>query len=86
MQVDYSKLHDGLNRLSGRELLLAEQAERNTGNKMAELSLSKSFQARLAALALEVPVDDLKELPLREFNLVTSTVFTFLYPAEASGT
>ncbi|MBD3878219.1 MAG: hypothetical protein SR1Q5_00835 [Quinella sp. 1Q5] len=76
--IDFKKLEEGLNKLSGYDLLSLEQEERIAGNTTLELSTSKSFQARLAAKALNMNVHDLKALPLREFNAVCLQVFSFL--------
>ncbi|MBR2775186.1 MAG: hypothetical protein IKD73_09405 [Selenomonadaceae bacterium] len=83
--IDYKKLEAGLNKLTGFDLLTLEQEERMAGNKTLELSTSKSFQARLAAKALDMNVHDLYQLPLKEFNTVCVYVFGFLNePAEAT--
>lgn len=76
--IDYQKLEEGLNKLTGYDLLTLEQEERLTGNTALELSTSKSFQARLAAKALNMNVNDLKALPLKEFNQICVRCFGFL--------
>lgn len=77
--MDTSKLDEGLNKLRGLDFEQCEAAERATGNNYPELSFNKSFQARLAAKALGVPVADVKELPLKEYNRVCQSVFGFLF-------
>lgn len=91
MAIDYEKLDAGLKNLRGLDFETAERQERTAGNNYPDVTFSKSFQARLAATALGVPVADIKELPLREFSQATSAVFNFLFsnsgeetPAEKS--
>ena len=76
MEID--KLEKNLDELNGYDMLILEQEERLTGNKTLELSMSKSFQARLAAKALGINVNDIKALPLRQFNEICVRVFSFL--------
>lgn len=77
--IDLEKLDAGLNNLRGYDMEEAESAERAAGNTFVNLSLTKSFQARLAAKALQMNPHDLKELPLKEYNDVCNRVFLFLF-------
>lgn len=77
--MDIEKLEENLAKLRGLDFEAAEAQERAAGNNAAEMSLSKSFQARLAAMAMGVPAADVKELPLKEYNRVCITVFNFLF-------
>lgn len=79
MAIDISKLDEGLNKLRGLDFEQCEAQERAAGNTFPELSFNKSFQARLAARALDVPTADIKELPLKQFAKVTQAVFNFLF-------
>lgn len=79
MTVDFAKLDAGLKNLRGLDFETAEAQERAGGNNYPDVTFSKSFQARLASLALKIPVADVKELPLRDFTQVTQTVFNFLF-------
>ncbi|MBR6711956.1 MAG: hypothetical protein IKI76_03065 [Selenomonadaceae bacterium] len=76
--IDVKKLDEGLNKLNGFDLEAVEKEERLAGNTTLELSTSKSFQARLAARALNMNVHDLKSLPLKEYNQICLRVFGFL--------
>ena len=84
--IDMEKLQAGLQNLRGLDLEEAEAAERAAGNNFPELSFSKSFQARLAAKALEMNVHDLKEMPLKDYDAATRKVFNFLFAGSASET
>ena len=84
--IDLAKLNEGLNNLRGLDFELAEAQERAAGNNFPEVSFSKSFQARLAALALNVPVADIKELPVRQFMEVCGATFNFIYGTSADAT
>lgn len=77
--IDLKKLDAGLNKLTGYDLEAIEKEERMTGNNSVELTLSKSFQARLAAKVLDMNVHDLKGLPLREYNQICAATFAFLF-------
>lgn len=76
--VDISKLDEKLNALTGLDFEAVEAQERSAGNPLLEITLSKSFQARLAAQALNCPVADIKELPLRKYAYVCRQVSNFL--------
>lgn len=82
-KIDIKKLEEGLNSLTGLHFEQAEKQERLTGNVTPDLSFSKSFQARLAAFALDMNVHDIKELPLKEYSLVTQKVSNFLFSGSA---
>ena len=84
--IDFDKLNEGLNNLRGYDLELAETQERATGNTSIDLSFTKSFQARLAAIALKMPADEVKALPLREYARVCGAVLSFLFPPSVSAT
>ena len=76
--MDTSKLDEGLNKLRGLDFIAAENEERALGNTQPLLSVTSGFQARLAARALNVNVNDIRELPLKEYNRVCQSVFIFL--------
>jgi len=84
--IDIDKLNEGLNNLRGYEFELAETQERASGNTFADLSFTKGFQARLAAMALKIPADEIKALPLRDYTKVCGAVFNFLYSPSESAT
>ena len=78
-EKDREKLMAGLTKLTGNDYEAAERAERLLGNNAPMLTLTKSFQAQLAAMALDVPVPEIKNLPLRQYSAITNEVFTFLF-------
>lgn len=91
MNIDFNKLDDGLNKLRGLDFEAAEQRERATGNTAAVLASTMPFHARIAAIALGVPVEDIKELPIKQYVAVTTRTSNFLFapsddatPAESS--
>lgn len=85
MKIDLKKLDEGLAKLVGYDLEQAESAERAAGNTFVDVTLTKSFQARLAAQALGVNVHDLKELPIKEYQAACARVFNFLFtPSDAT--
>ena len=77
--VDTSGLTAKLEGLRGLDFEAAEAEERMAGNSAVEMTLSKSFQARLAAHALNIPVQEIKTLPLKKYYAVTAEVSRFLF-------
>lgn len=84
MAIDISKLTEGLNGLRGLDFEQCEAQERATGNNQPLLTMTAGFQARLAAKALGVPVADIKELPLKEYNRVCQATFNFLFSSDGT--
>ena len=83
-KIDTSKLTEKLEGLRGLDYEAAEADERRTGNTAVELSFSKGFQIRLAAMALGFNVHDLKALPVKDYFKVTNEVSRFLYGGSES--
>lgn len=76
--MDISKLDEGLANLRGLDLEKCEAQERAAGNAAFLISMTSSFQARLGAMALKVPVADVRELPLKDYRRVINKVAIFL--------
>ena len=68
-----------LGKLTGNDYEAAERAERAAGNNAPMLTLTRGFQARLAAMAIGVPAPEVKGLPLRVYSMLTNEVLNFLY-------
>lgn len=79
MKIDYKKLEAGLNKMTGYDFEKAEEEARALGIQIIDVSLSKMFHALLAAKALKINVDDIRALPLREYQQVTNSVGLFLF-------
>lgn len=77
--MDLDKLKAGLERLTGYDYEAAEKAARAMGDTTAEIALSKNFQAAIAAKALGKNLDDIKALPIKDYAVITSLVFNFLF-------
>jgi hypothetical protein len=77
-KVDLQKLLTGLNTLTGRDMVEVEFNERRAGNNSADLTFTKSFQARLAARALKEDYNVLQALPLYQYEQMCTVVFVFL--------
>ena len=73
----------GLEKLTGVDFERAENEERRRGNTSVELTLSKAFQAELAAIALDVPPPQIRALSVKEYLAVTAIVFGFLFDGSA---
>lgn len=84
--VDISNLTEKLKSLTGLDFEEAEKIERSTGNTAVDMTFSKSFQIRLAAMALGVDVWELKELPLPQYSRIGMEVFTFLFSSAVDET
>jgi len=79
MNIDYEKLRNNLETLTGYDFEEAEKAERRIGNAAIEIGSTRPFQARLAARALGVPYPEIQALNIREYNRVCVEVLNFLY-------
>lgn len=77
-KVDLDKLATGLTKLTGRDMVEVEFNERRAGNNNADISFTKSFQARLAARALKEDYNVILALPLYEYEQICTVVFVFL--------
>lgn len=86
--IDLAKLEKNLNNLRGLDFEEAESmTRRNPAYSLSiEISLLKEFQARLAALALEIPYEDIRDLPIREYSQVCTQVVNFLFANSAEPT
>lgn len=84
--MDTKDLETKLLNLTGKDFELAEFAERNSGNTMPLITFSAAFQARLAAMALGVLPDDIKNLPIQQYNAIVSRVSNFLFAPSAEAT
>ena len=81
--VDKKKMRAGLEGLTGYDFEEAEKAARMGGDMTPDVSFSKDFQARIAAKAAGVSVDEIKKLNIKEFTEITSTVNNFLFESLA---
>ena len=79
LEIDYKQLKQGLELLNGLDFEHTEKMEHMNGNFAPDIGSSKGFQARLAARALKIPVQELQILPIGEYVKVTGFVFDFLY-------
>ncbi len=79
MDIELTKLNAGLENLTGKDLEKLEKVARSMGETMPEITLSKMYQAIVAAKALGVKYDDITDLPAKKYLQVTMTVFNFFY-------
>ena len=79
---DAKKLQTGLEQLTGDEFAVAEREARERGEQAMDIVISRTFHAVLAAKALKVPVEDIIELPIREYTVITGDVGSFLLAPE----
>lgn len=69
-------------KMTGRKLIEAEREVRLRGDQTPSVFASMGYQAIIAAKVIGVPVEDLEELPARDFSLIISHVINFLFVAE----
>jgi len=86
MELNMDKLNAGLEDLTGKDLEKLEKIARSMGETMPEITLSKKYQALVAAKALGVKYDDILELPAKKYLNVTLSVFNFFYEDMAAQT
>lgn len=78
------KLFEALNKLSGRDFAEAERQARLEGDTSVDIGTSRTFYAAVAAKALNKPLPDIMELPMREYFAITGDVGSFLLTPEES--
>ncbi|MDD7656814.1 MAG: hypothetical protein SPE14_05780 [Anaerovibrio sp.] len=78
-KIDISGLKNGLEVLTGRDYANAEKQARINGEAMPMIQYSSTFQAALAAKALNVSTAEVKDLPIAEYMSVTLQVSRFLF-------
>jgi len=64
--------------LTGNDCIAAQEDLLAGGIVSVAWEMDKRYQAALAARALKIPVEDVKDLPLRDFTLITIQVSNFL--------
>ena len=79
MKIDITNLEEKLQGLTGNDFADAENEERLSGNIMPMIQFSTGFLVRLAARALGVNYNEIKNLPLNEYTRITSKVSNFLF-------
>ncbi len=79
MEWNMEKLQAGLENLTGKDLEKLEKIARTLGERMPEITLSKKYQALVAAKVLGVKYDDITDLPAKQYLEVTLSVFNFFY-------
>lgn len=72
------RLEEGLNKLTGEDLIECDQIERNRGNLTPVIAASAAYQLRIASIALATDTEDLKKLPARQFQKILLEVNNFL--------
>ena len=77
--MDINELRKKLDNLKGVDFEAVEKEERTAGNTSVDVTMSKSFQARLAARAMGMNPHEIKELPLKQYSKVVLEVMSFLF-------
>ena len=65
-------------RVTGHVLIQCEKDAKKDDPSMLVPALSQSYQARIAAVAGKVKIDDILDLPADDFTAMTITVQSFL--------
>lgn len=84
MKIDYEKLKNGLEQLTGNDYEQAEREARLAGDITYEINISKCFLAALTAKALGESVDFMRKLPVREYNKAVTVTAGFLLSSDLS--
>lgn len=72
------QLAEGLEKLTGVELIECDQLERQRGNVTPVISTSGAYQLRIAAIALNTDPHELQRLPARKLQRILIEVNHFL--------
>lgn len=75
-------IEKALQNITGRDFIKAERMARQQGDQTPVIALSTTFQIILAANVLNVPQDEIENLPVSEFVQVLAKVNGFLFGAE----
>lgn len=82
-EIDFPKLMATLKEklpvLKGVDFEAVDREERLAGNAAVNVTMTPSFQIRLAARAIDVNPHDLKALPLKQYNRINLEVTRFLF-------
>ena len=78
MKIEVEKLRAGLAKLTGNDFVRAEREEYERGLTAEQMLTSTRFQMRLASYALEVPLPELLNLPMKEYVKVFVETANFL--------
>lgn len=76
--IDIKNLEPNLEKLTGLDYEAALQRAKTLGDTSPIAQLSSKFQLELASIALGVNSNELKNLPLKKYAQVISTVQLFL--------
>ena len=79
--IDITKLEEGLENLSGLDFETAAKnfKKKHSKDSYGVIQLNTKFQIEVAAMALGVNTNELKELPLKKYSRVCKTVQDFLF-------
>lgn len=83
-KIDVKNLMTQLEALTGYDYEKAERECRLDGDSTGVVTFSTDFQARIAANALEIPIDEVKRLPIQDYVALTTKVSNFLLSSLAS--
>lgn len=72
------QLEEGLNKLTGADLIDCDAIERARGNITPIIATSMNYQIRIAAIALKTQPQDLEILPARQLHRILLKVNNFL--------
>ena len=72
--------------LTGNDLINAEKQAMIDENLPMVTDFTRVYQIAIAAQALKMPVEVLRELPIKAFTKITSEVQRFLLDSASSGT
>lgn len=83
-KIDVKNLMIRLEAMTGHDYEKAERECRLNGDSTGVMTFSTDFQARIAANALEITVDEVKRLPIQDYVALTTKVSNFLLGSLAS--
>lgn len=77
-KIEIDNLEAGLKALSGKDFEIAERMARKKGDATPMIQFSSTFQAALAAKALNVTSAEITDLPLPTYVSIVTKVGNFL--------
>ena len=80
--MDIQKIDEALKKATGYDFIQAEKTARALGDMTPSIIFSTTFQIVLLANLMNVAVDDIQELPIKQFTLAIGKVNSFLFSQE----
>lgn len=80
--MDIQKIDEALRKATGYDFIQAEKTARALGDTTPSIIFSTTFQTVFLANLMKLAIDDIQELPIKQFTLAIGKVNSFLFSQE----